>query len=156
MFYFVSYSVRLCHQVSQTLSLSHSDFFSLSVSLFSSSVSLFSSSVSLFSSSVRLSQFEKLKSRYPTWTQENDNARALTRVRFAVANIGDESMSCPDTRANYDQWCADRYRCSTTLDTIYCKIFINISIFFLFFWLYNHLLSNKIERFTVLQNWEVL
>ena len=31
---------------------------------------------------------------YPTGTYENDNARALTENRFAVAAIGDESQSC--------------------------------------------------------------
>ena len=48
---------------------------------------------------------------FPTGTKENDNARALTRVRFAVENIGDESMTCPafDTRAN-ERGCSDRFR----------------------------------------------
>ena len=31
----------------------------------------------------------------PTGNVANDNARTLTEVRFAVANIGDESMACP-------------------------------------------------------------
>ena len=30
-----------------------------------------------------------------TGTVNNDNARTLHEVRFAVANIGDESMACP-------------------------------------------------------------
>ena len=32
----------------------------------------------------------------PTGTVSNDNARTLQDVRFAVANIGDESMTCPN------------------------------------------------------------
>ena len=31
---------------------------------------------------------------YPTGTSTNDNARRLREVRFAAANIGDESISC--------------------------------------------------------------
>ena len=51
-------------------------------------------------------------SGHPTGTEENDNARALTEVRFAVANIGDEDMECPVKVANkaLNTDCRDKYR----------------------------------------------
>ena len=51
-------------------------------------------------------------SGHPTGTEENDNARALSEVRFAVANIGDEAMECPVELSNkaLDTSCSDRYR----------------------------------------------
>ena len=51
-------------------------------------------------------------SGHPTGTHENDNARALTEVRFAVANIGDEAMECPTELSNkaLDTKCEDKYR----------------------------------------------
>ena len=42
-----------------------------------------------------LSNPEVLYQGLPTGTAENNNARRLSEVRFAVADIGDESMACP-------------------------------------------------------------
>ena len=49
---------------------------------------------------------------HPTGTVENDNARALTEVRFAIADIGDEAMECPGEVSNrgVDDDCHDKYR----------------------------------------------
>ena len=51
-------------------------------------------------------------SGHSTGTEENDNARALTEVRFVVANIGDEAMECPVEVSNKDitPSCHDKYR----------------------------------------------
>ena len=58
---------------------------------------------------------------HPTGTEDNDNARALTEVRFAVANIGDEAMECPaevnDKALDTD--CRDKFR-SCFLTTSSC------------------------------------
>ena len=55
---------------------------------------------------------------WKTGSDEDDNARALTRIRFAVANIGDETMTCPSTRVETRDACRDRYRnCSLVAST---------------------------------------
>ena len=59
---------------------------------------------------------------WKTGSQEDDNARALTRIRFAVANVGDETMTCPSKRVldNKDArgGCRDQYRsCSRVAST---------------------------------------
>ena len=52
---------------------------------------------------------------YPTGTHANDNARTMSEVRFAVANIGDESMGCP---ADVIVDCTDKYSsCSTAAES---------------------------------------
>ena len=55
---------------------------------------------------------------WKTGSDEDDNVRALTRIRFAVANIGDETMTCPSTRVETRDACRDRYRnCSLVAST---------------------------------------
>ena len=57
---------------------------------------------------------------YPTGTTNNDNARTLSEVRFAAANVGDESMTCPgDVIHNTPAVeCKDKYdSCSTAAET---------------------------------------
>ena len=44
---------------------------------------------------------------YATGNKNNDNARTLTEVRFAAANIGDETMACP--RPEAEEVCEDNY-----------------------------------------------
>jgi len=44
---------------------------------------------------------------FPTGTQDANNARVLTERRFAIAKIGDESMQCSTSRANFEGQCHD-------------------------------------------------
>ena len=64
----------------------------------------------------------------PTGTEDSDNARALTRLRFAVASIGDESHQCPASvltntgqdRLNSSPGCSDKFRSCSWLATSCC------------------------------------
>ena len=57
---------------------------------------------------------------WKTGSDEDDNARALTRIRFAVANIGDETMTCPSTRVETRDTCRDRYRNCSRVASTFC------------------------------------
>ena len=47
----------------------------------------------------------------PTGNKHNDNARTLTEIRFAAANVGDEGMSCPkQNQAEPEPECKDKYK----------------------------------------------
>ena len=56
----------------------------------------------------------------PTGTEQSDNARALTRLRFAVSNIGDESQSCPQSPGLQRSSCADKFRSCSWLAASCC------------------------------------
>ena len=64
----------------------------------------------------------------PTGTVESDNARALTRLRFAVSSIGDETEQCPGLStpgqdrqiSSSSSACADKFRRCSWLATSCC------------------------------------
>ena len=59
----------------------------------------------------------------PTGTAHSDNARALTRLRFAVSSVGDESQDCPadsSARDRLSSSCADKFRSCSWLATSCC------------------------------------
>ena len=63
----------------------------------------------------------------PTGTADSDNARALTRLRFAVASVGDETEECPALTTSRDRRrdrlsssCADKFRSCSWLATSCC------------------------------------
>ena len=55
----------------------------------------------------------------PTGTANTDNARALTRLRFAVANIGDEREECPGPGQERGG-CQDKFRSCSWLAVSCC------------------------------------
>ena len=61
-------------------------------------------------------------SGHPTGTEEDNNARALTEVRFVVANIGDEAMECPVEASNkaLSFFCRDKYRSCSLVASSCC------------------------------------
>ena len=64
----------------------------------------------------------------PTGTEQSDNARALTRLRFAVSSIGDETEQCPGLStpgqdrqiSSSSSACADKFRSCSWLATSCC------------------------------------
>ena len=58
----------------------------------------------------------------PTGTADSDNARALTRLRFAVSSVGDETEQCPGlaSPSRDRSGCGDKFRSCAWLATSCC------------------------------------